>query len=96
MSGNGRRYNAEFRADAIRLVLEEGRSIISVSKDLGINNQTLRNWINNRKRKEDPEKSRIDDLERQLREKQKKIDDLEESVDILKKAAAIFAKDSRM
>ena len=95
MSGNGRRYNAEFRTDAVRLVLEEGRSIISVSKDLGINNQTLRNWINNRKRKEDPEKSRIDELERQLREKQKRIDDLEESVDILKKAAAIFAKDSR-
>ena len=95
MSGNGRRYNAEFRTDAVRLVLEEGRSIISVSKDLGINKQTLRNWINNRKRKEDPEKSRIDELERQLREKQKRIDDLEESVDILKKAAAIFAKDSR-
>ncbi len=95
MSGNGRRYNAEFRADAIRLVLEEGRSIISVSKDLGVNDQTLRNWINNIKRKEDPEKSSIDELERQLREKQKKIDDLEESVDILKKAAAIFAKDSR-
>jgi transposase len=95
MSGNGRRYNAEFRADAIRLVLEEGRSIISVSKDLGVNDQTLRNWINNIKRKEDPEKSSINELERQLREKQKKIDDLEESVDILKKAAAIFAKDSR-
>ena len=82
MSGNGRRYNAEFRADAVRLVLEEGKSIISVSKDLGINDQTLRNWINNRKRKDDPEKSRIDELELQLREKQKKIDDLEESVDI--------------
>lgn len=95
MSCNGRRHNAEFRTDAVRLVLEEGRSIISVSKDLGINNQTLRNWINNRKRREDPEKPRIDELERQLREKQKRIDDLEESVDILKKAAAIFAKDSR-
>lgn len=95
MSGNGKRYTEKFRADAIRLVLEEGKSVLSVSKDLGINNQTLRNWINNEIEKEVPQKSKIDELERKLKEKQKRIDDLEESVDILKKAAAIFAKDRK-
>ncbi|WP_368488990.1 transposase [Clostridium sp. BJN0013] len=95
MSGNGNRYNAEFKKDAVRLVLEEGRSVISVSKDLGVNAQTLRNWIKNKKRIEDPSSSRMDELERKLKEKQKRIDELEESVDILKKAAALFVKDNR-
>lgn len=48
MSGNGNRYSKEFKADAIRMVNEEGRSIGSVADDIGINDQTLRNWINNR------------------------------------------------
>jgi transposase len=95
MSGNGKRYNTEFRADAIRLVVEEGRSVNSVANDLGINEQTLRNWLNSKKKKEDPAKSKIDELEHKLREKQKKINELEESVDILKKAAAIFVQDNR-
>ncbi|CAB1262643.1 transposase [Clostridium sp. WLY-B-L2] len=45
MSGNGKRYNTEFRADAVRLVVEEGRFVNSVSNDLGINEQTLKNWF---------------------------------------------------
>ncbi|MFT8316070.1 MAG: transposase [Clostridium sp.] len=95
MSSKGNRYNSEFKADAVRLVTKEGRSVRSVAKDLGISDQALRNWINKDTRKHDPEKSRIDKLEYELKEKQKRIDDLEDSVDILKKAAALFAQDNR-
>ncbi|AGK96718.1 transposase [Clostridium pasteurianum] len=91
MSSNGNRYNSEFKADAVRLVTKEGRSVRSVAKDLGISDQAVRNWINKDNRKHDPEKSRIDEL----KEKQKRIDDLEDSVDILKKAAALFVQDNR-
>jgi transposase len=45
MGNNGKRYDTEFRADATRLVKENGRSVASVAKDLGINPQTLRNWL---------------------------------------------------
>jgi transposase len=95
MSSKGSRYNSEFKADAVRLVNKEGRSVSSVAKDLGISNQALRNWINKDNRKHDPGKSRIDELEYELKEKQKRIDDLEDSVDILKKAAALFVQDNR-
>jgi predicted DNA-binding ArsR family transcriptional regulator len=37
MGNNGKRYDTEFRADATRLVKENGRSVASVAKDLGIN-----------------------------------------------------------
>ena len=45
MNNKGNRYDAEFKADAMRLVKEGGRSAASVAKDLGINPQTLRNWL---------------------------------------------------
>ncbi|MDD4550258.1 MAG: transposase, partial [Syntrophomonadaceae bacterium] len=51
MSKNGKRYTEEFKADAIRLV-KEGRSIPSVASDLGINSQSLRNWVGEVKKKQ--------------------------------------------
>ena len=95
MSGNGNRCSKEFKADAIRMVKGEGRTINSVADDLGINDQTLRNWINKDERKQDPVKSKYDELEHELKMKQKKIDELEEAVDILKKATALFVRSNR-
>lgn len=69
---NVKEYNAEFMVGDVKIVSEENRSVISVSKDLDINDQTLRNWINNRKGKEDTAKSKIDELNRQFKEKQQK------------------------
>lgn len=94
-SGNGRRYDDQFKVDAIRMVNEEGRSVTSVAKDLGINDQTLRNWMVKEYKKQDPKESRVIELEYQLKEKQKRIDDLEDTVDILKKATAIFVQSNR-
>ncbi|WHH56922.1 transposase [Petroclostridium sp. X23] len=91
----GNRYSKEFKEDAIRLVKEEGRSSISVAKDLGVNPQTLRNWLKEYTDSQDPQKTRIAELEAELREKKKRIADLEMTNDILKKAAAIFVKDNQ-
>jgi len=94
MSKNGKRYTDEFKADAIRLV-REGRSISSVATDLGINPQTLRNWMGEIKQKQEPDKSRILELEAELKAEKRRNAELEESVTILKKATAIFATSSR-
>ena len=94
MSKNGKRYTDEFKADAIRLV-REGRSISSVSTDLGVNPQTLRNWMGEIKKKQEPDKSRILELEAELKAEKRRNAELEESVAILKKATAIFATSSR-
>lgn len=45
MSNYSNRYSFEFQIDAIKLVKENNRSILSTTKDLGINPQTLRNWL---------------------------------------------------
>jgi len=38
-------YPPEYRADAIRLVRDGGRSINSAAKDLGVSTESLRNWL---------------------------------------------------
>jgi transposase len=40
-----RRFDPEFRAGAVRIVRETGKSIAQVAKDLGINAGTLANWV---------------------------------------------------
>jgi transposase len=95
MSNTGNRYDTEFRKDAVRLVKESGRSAASVAKDLGINPQTLRNWMGTDKKIKSPDKAKIMELETELRAEKRRNKDLEESVTILKKAAAIFAENNR-
>lgn len=94
MSKTGKRYTEEFKADAIRLV-QEGRSISSVASDLGMNQQSLRNWLGTSKRKQEPEQSRIVELEAELKAAKRRNEELEESVYILKKATAIFVTSNR-
>jgi transposase len=92
-----RKYNSEFKTEAVRLVLN-GKSITDVASDLGINPNVLSRWrreyLNDNKHAFPgkghlrPEDERIRQLERQLR-------DVTEERDILKKAMAIFSKQSR-
>lgn len=95
MGYNGKRYDEEFKADAMRLFREGGRSVPSVAKDLGINPQTLRNWLGEDNKRQNPDKARIMELEAELRAEKRRVADLEESVAILKKATAIFASHNR-
>lgn len=95
MTKNGKRYNQQFKDDILRLINEEKRSVSNVAKDFGVNEQTVRNWLKENKDRQDPNKSRIAELEAELKAKDKKIADQELTIDILKKATAIFAQSNR-
>jgi transposase len=38
-------YPPEFRAEAVRLIRSSGKLIREVAEDLGVSEQTLRNWV---------------------------------------------------
>ena len=95
MKNNGNRYTAEFKADILRLIQEEKHTIARISNDFGVNAQTVRNWLQATKEKHHPEKLKIAELEAELKEAKKKLADQELTIDILKKATAIFVQSNR-
>ena len=103
-----KRYDREFKADAVRLVLNGGRSIRQAATDLGMNHWTLRDWCRaeqwTRKQamanEEEPvpedesAKERLKRLERENARLRRQNSQLMEDREILKKAAAFFAKEN--
>jgi transposase len=90
-------YTAEFRASAVKLANESDKPIAQTAKDLGINVNTLHTWISKYSRPQSTDKTvRTDDhLYDELKRLKKEVAKLTEERDLLKKAAAYFAKEQR-
>lgn len=90
-------YTAEFRSSAVKLATESDKSIADVARDLGINVNTLHTWISKYTRPTEGDKTiRTDDhLYEELKRLKKENARLTEERDLLKKAAAYFAKGHR-
>ncbi len=43
--GRPSKYSPEFRRDAVAMVLDEGRPIADVARNIGVNEGTLGNWV---------------------------------------------------
>jgi transposase len=54
------KYPEEFRRNAAQLVLDGNRPIRDVARELGVNHETLRNWVNahRRERRDGPARPR--------------------------------------
>lgn len=91
-----RQHTDEFRAGAVRLVLEEDRSVSDVARDLGISSSILYKWV--RQAKVDRGTGLLEALTSSEREElaqlRKKVRVLEMERALLKKAAAFFAKEN--
>jgi transposase len=86
-------YSDEFRETAIQLALSSGKSITAVAGELGVSASQLCRWVKMWKKQNGgaehlqskPTDERVKELEKRNRE-------LQQEVEILKKAAAYFAK----
>ena len=90
-----RKYDREFKIEAVKLITDRGTPIAEAARNLGIHENLLRTW--KKKYEEDtadsfPGKGHLKPQDEQLRRLRKKLADVEEERDILKKALAIFSK----
>ena len=88
-------YPPEFRAEAVRLLRTTGKTPQQVADDLGVSRQSVANWA----RQADLDDGRRDDglttAERdELRRLRREVRDLREEREILRKAAAFFARET--
>jgi transposase len=88
-------YSAELREKAVRLVTERGYSLSQVAKQFGCSLETIRRWKEAAVRKADPElAARIELEENETKRLRKEVAQLKQDLEILKKAAAYFAKET--
>lgn len=91
-----RSFSDEFKAEAVRLVLEEGQTIAAVARDLDLTETAFRRWVDQaRADKGKAKPGAVTSAEKEeLAALRKKVRELTMERDILKKAAAFFAKES--
>ena len=91
----GRRstYSAEFRAAAVRLMLEPGATYRSVGHDLGLSRETIRRWAKELAAETDPEVRRAREEHAELVALRRRVKVLEEEREILAKAAAFLGRE---
>ena len=93
-----RKFTREFKLEAVRLVTERGVTVAQAGRDLGVHGTVLRRWIKEAvgdaqqafpgNGRQNPEQAEITRLKREVAK-------LKAERDILKKAAAYFAKESQ-
>jgi len=93
-----RKYDKEFKVQAVKLLLESGKTADEVADNLGINSGNLTRW--KREYREDAEnafrgKGRLKPEEEEMRRLKKENADLKQEREILKKALAIFSRPQR-
>jgi len=91
-----RAFTPEYKEEAAKMVIEKSLPIVKVARELGVNEQTLRNWVNAYRQAHAGEEPPLSMSERaRLRELEKEVRELRLKSEFLGKAAAFFAQEYR-
>src|SRR6187431_55612 len=91
-----RQFTDEFKASAVRLVLDEGKSVGAAARDLDLTETALREWVKRARADRTHGKTGLTTAEREeLARLRKENRILREEREILRKAAAFFATERR-
>jgi transposase len=95
MGSTRRKFTPEFKAEAVELLINSGKPIAEIARDLGISDGTLGSWVKAAKKRGDVKEKPLEIDERaRLKELEDENRRLKMEREILKKAAAWFAKES--
>jgi len=92
-----RSFTPQFKRDAVSMV-QAGKSVTEVARNLGVGHSLLQYWKNQVEKKEQeafPGRGNASPELEELRRVQKELEDVREERDILKKALAYFADDQK-
>ena len=96
MGSTRRKFTPEFKDEAVELVINSGKSVSEIARDLGIGDGTLGNWVKVAKKRGDVKEKPLEIDERaRLKELEGENRRLKMEREILKKAAAWFAKENQ-
>jgi transposase len=91
-----RQFTDEFKAGAVRLVLVEGKSVTQVSRDLDLTPSSMGKWVEQARadRGQSKRGTLTTEEKEELARLRKEVRELRLEREILKKAAAFFAKEN--
>ncbi|GGI83971.1 transposase [Legionella impletisoli] len=91
-------YTKEFKIKAIELLEQSDKTLRQVARELGVAENNLYNWHKNYRINQEnafPNHPKLNEKDLELRRLKARIAELEEEREILKKAAAFFAREGR-
>ncbi|MBV9022219.1 MAG: transposase [Streptomycetaceae bacterium] len=95
-SNSSKRYTPEFKRDAVKLVHSSARTVTEVARDLGVSGESLRAWV--KQAKVDQGEGSADALttaeKEELRRLRRENREQQQTIEILKKGLAFFAKET--
>ena len=95
MGRQRREFTPEYKDEAVKLVINTGRPVATVARELGIKEQTLGRWVNVCKARQEAGDGALSETERvELARLRKEVSELKMDRAFLKKASLFFAQEA--
>jgi transposase len=93
MPENRRKFDPDFREGAVRLVLDTGRPIAEIAREIGVHEGTLGNWVN-KARSSRPAGELSESEREELVRLRKEITELRMQRDVLKRSVVLWVDEA--